>query len=162
MFAEVGFRPIWIRIWKKQGQNFGVGPYHLVTNKPVQQYEYILAFGQRDNAASAAEYNEQEFNSLSGFASHSYKFVKRLTKEERKRWGYESIWEINTVTANKNRPAKFPVELPWRCIKMHSDKDGVVLKPFSGSGTMILAGEQLGRKVHAIELSPVYCDLAIE
>ena len=38
MFAKQGFRPIWIRIWKKQGMNFGVGPYHLVTNKPVQQY----------------------------------------------------------------------------------------------------------------------------
>ena len=35
MFAENGYRPIWIRIWKKQGMNFGVGPYHLVSNKPV-------------------------------------------------------------------------------------------------------------------------------
>jgi len=41
MFREQGFRPIWIRIWEKQGMNFGVGPYHLVSNKPVQQYEYI-------------------------------------------------------------------------------------------------------------------------
>jgi len=28
MFADNGFRPIWIRIWKKKGMNFGVGSYH--------------------------------------------------------------------------------------------------------------------------------------
>ena len=47
MFLDNGYRPIWIRIWKKQGQNFGVGPYHLVSNKPVQQYEYISAFSNK-------------------------------------------------------------------------------------------------------------------
>jgi hypothetical protein len=139
MFLDNGYRPIWIRIWKKQGMNFGVGPYHLVSNKPVQQYEYISAF-----------------------AEHSYKFVKRLTKEERKEWGYAGIWELTTVRANKEHPAMFPVELPWRCIKMHSDKGGIVLEPFSGSGTTIIAAEQTERKCYAMELSPVYCDLAVE
>ena len=56
----------------------------------------------------------------------------------------------------------FPVELPWRCIKMHSDKGGIVLEPFSGSGTTIIAAEQTERKCYAMELSPVYCDLAVE
>jgi len=139
MFLDNGYRPIWIRIWKKQGMNFGVGPYHLVSNKPVQQYEYISAF-----------------------AGHSYKFVKRLTKEERKEWGYAGIWELTTVRANKEHPAMFPVELPWRCIKMHSDKGGIVLEPFSGSGTTIIAAEQTERKCYAMELSTVYCDLAVE
>ena len=56
----------------------------------------------------------------------------------------------------------FPVELPWRCIKMHSDKGGIVLEPFSGSGTTIIAAEQTERKCYAMELSPVYCDLAVK
>ena len=55
----------------------------------------------------------------------------------------------------------FPVELPWRCIKMHSDKGGVVLEPFSGSGTTIIACEQTGRKCRAVEVMPEYCDVAI-
>jgi hypothetical protein len=159
MFLENGYRPIWIRIWKKQGQNFGVGPYHLVSNKPVQQYEYISAFS---NKGEVEEYNDQEYVWLSAFAGHSYKFVKRLTKEERKKWGYAGIWEMTTVRANKEHPAMFPVELPWRCIKMHSDKGGIVLEPFSGSGTTIIAAEQTERKCYAMELSPVYCDLAVK
>jgi len=159
MFADNGYRPIWIRVWKKQGMNFGVGPYHLVSNKPVQQYEYISAFSKN---GEAEEYNDQEYVWLSAFAGHSYKFVKRLTKEERKKWGYAGIWEMTTVRANKEHPAMFPVELPWRCIKMHSDKGGIVLEPFSGSGTTIIAAEQTERLCYAMELSPVYCDLAVK
>lgn len=158
LFSECGFRPIWIRIWKKQGQNFGVSPYHLVTNKPVQQYEYISAFGQN----GAIEYNDQEYVWLSAYAGHAYKFVKRLTKEERKNWGYAGIWEMTTVRANKEHPAMFPVELPWRCIKLHSDKGDVVLEPFSGSGTTIIACEQLERVCYAMENTPEYCDLAVK
>ena len=117
MFSKCGFRPIWIRIWKKQGMNFG---------------------------------------------GHAYKFVKRLTKEERKNWGYAGIWEMNTVRANKDHPAMFPVELPWRCIKMHSDRGDIVVEPFSGSGTTIIACEQSERVCYAMERSPEYCDLAVK
>lgn len=156
-FRQNGYRPIWIRIWKKQGMNFGIGAYHLVTNKPAQQYEYITAYSSQKEP----EYNDQEYAWISAYAGHSYKFVKRLTKEERKKWGYAGIWEINTVTANRAHPAMFPVELPWRCIKMHSDKGGLVLEPFSGSGTTIIACEQLERKCRAIEITPEYCDVAI-
>jgi DNA modification methylase len=158
LFADNGFRPIWIRIWKKQGMNFGKSPYHLVTNKPVQQYEYITALA----AQETDEYNDQEFAWVSAFAGHSYKFVKRLTKDERKKWGYAGIWEISTVRANKDHPAMFPVELPWRCIKMHSDRGGVVLEPFAGCGTTLIACEQTERRCYAMEISPVYCDLIVK
>ena len=158
LFSDNGFRPIWIRIWKKQGMNFGNSPYHLVTNKPVQQYEYITALA----AQETDEYNDQEFAWVSAFAGHSYKFVKRLTKDERKKWGYAGIWEISTVRANKDHPAMFPVELPWRCIKMHSDRGGIVLEPFAGCGTTLIACEQTERRCYAMEISPVYCDLIVK
>lgn len=108
LFRECGFRPIWIRVWKKPRWNFLIGPYHLVTNKPVQQYECITAFGSR----AEPEYNDQEYAWVSAFAGHAYKFVKRLTAEERKKWGYAAIWEMSPVRANKEHPAMFPVELP--------------------------------------------------
>ena len=158
LFSDNGFRPIWIRIWKKQGMNFGNSPYHLVTNKPVQQYEYITALA----AQETDEYNDQEFAWVSAFAGHSYKFVKRLTKDERKKWGYAGIWEISTVRANKDHPAMFPVELPWRCIKMHSDRGSIVLEPFAGCGTTLIACEQTERRCYAMEISPVYCDLIVK
>ncbi|NCA80930.1 MAG: site-specific DNA-methyltransferase, partial [Sphingobacteriia bacterium] len=42
------------------------------------------------------------------------------------------------------------------------DKDGIVLEPFSGSGTTIIACEQLDRICYAMEKSPEYCDLAVK
>ena len=99
---------------------------------------------------------------LSAYAGHAYRFVKRLTKEERKNWGYAGIWEMNTVRANKDHPAMFPVELPWRCIKMHSDRGDIVVEPFSGSGTTIIACEQAERVCYAMEKTPEYCDLAVK
>ena len=47
MFSKCGFRPIWIRIWKKQGMNFGVRPYTDFNNLrdrvfEAQSYEEAL------------------------------------------------------------------------------------------------------------------------
>lgn len=159
MFAENGFKPIWIRIWEKQGMNFGNAPYHLVSNKPVQQYEYISAFAADDGIE--LDTDTTDYMWLMSFASQGYKFVKRLSRQERREWGYAGIWKINTVKANKEHPAMFPVELPWRCIKMHSDEGNIVLEPFSGSGTTMIACEQSGRICYAMEKDPRYVDLAI-
>jgi DNA modification methylase len=160
LFAEHNFRPIWIRVWNKRRQALSEkAPYHLSTNKPVTQYEFITAFS---STGEREEYDVQEFVWVSAFAAHGYRFVKRLTREERKNWGYSGIWDITSVNANKEHPAMFPVELPWRCVKMHSDRDGVVLEPFSGSGTTLIACEQTDRRCYAMELSPVYCDLAVK
>jgi DNA modification methylase len=69
---------------------------------------------------------------------------------------------MTTVRSNKEHPAMFPVELPWRCIKMHSDKGGIVLEPFSGSGTTIIAAEQADRVCYAMEREAAYVDLAVK
>lgn len=159
MFADQGYRPLWMRVWRKTGKLKGVASYHLSSTKPTQQYEYIAAFA---GAEPPEEYNDQEFVWVSAFAGHSYRFVKRLTKEERKLWGYAAIWEIAPVQAGKKHPAMFPVELAWRCIKMHSDRDGVILDPFSGAGTSLIAAEQTDRRCFAMEASPVYCDLTVK
>ena len=56
----------------------------------------------------------------------------------------------------------FPVELPERCIKMHSDAGDIVLEPFCGSGTTLVACERLGRKGRAIEIAPKYVAVALQ
>ena len=54
-----------------------------------------------------------------------------------------------------------PVELPWRCMKMHSDPGGAVLDPFAGGGTTLIAAEQSGRCCYAMESNPLHCDLIV-
>jgi site-specific DNA-methyltransferase (adenine-specific) len=61
-----------------------------------------------------------------------------------------NVWLIPYQTVQSklgkfDHPAAFPVELPERCIKLHGLKKGlVVLDPFLGSGTTLIASESLG------------------
>ena len=49
-----------------------------------------------------------------------------------------------------------------RPIENNSRPGDAIYEPFSGSGTTIIAGEMTGRRVIAIELSPVYVDVAVQ
>lgn len=160
MFAEQGYKPLWLRIWEKQGTNYGVGPYHLASNKPAQQYEHILAVSAEEEQAAP---DGTAFEWIAGFASpRAHRFVRRLSKEEARAWGYSGVWKINTVRANDDHPAMFPLELPERCIKMHSDAGDTILEPFCGSGTTLIACERLGRRGRGIELDPRYVAVTLE
>ncbi len=55
-----------------------------------------------------------------------------------------------------------PVELVAKAIKNSSKEGQLLYEPFSGSGTTIMACEQLGRKARAIEISPAYVAVAIQ
>lgn len=98
---------------------------------------------------------------MSAFASHAFQFVRRLTRDERRKWGYAGVWEIASVRRDKDSEPQIPVELPWRCLKMHSDVNGVILDPFAGQGTTIIAAEQSGRVCRAMEADPMRCALII-
>lgn len=58
-------------------------------------------------------------------------------------------------------PAQKPEELVRRFVLASSDEGGVILDPFSGSGTTLVVAEQLGRKWLGCEISRKYNDLAV-
>ena len=58
-------------------------------------------------------------------------------------------------------PAVFPVRLAAFAMAAYSDEDAVVYEPFGGSGTSLVAGQQEGCRVRAIELAPAYIDVAL-
>ena len=89
-------------------------------------------------------------------------FGKILTKEDESAWGQWAIWEMATINKRTgDHPAEFPVELPSRFIKMHSRPGDIILEPFCGAGTTLIAAEQLGRKCYGVELDPHYCDIIL-
>jgi hypothetical protein len=49
-----------------------------------------------------------------------------------------------------------------RPIENNSSPGQVVYEPFCGSGTTIIAAEMTGRSCHALELNPVYVDVAVQ
>jgi len=70
------------------------------------------------------------------------------------------VWHLPTATGGKGHGAQFPLALPGRCISLSTDKDGLVLDPFAGSGTSGLAALKLGRRFIGFDVSPEYVKLA--
>ena len=62
---------------------------------------------------------------------------------------------------SKIHKATFPVYLPAEFIKSFTPENGSVIDCFGGTGTTMIAAEQLGRKCFMMELDPHYCDVII-
>jgi DNA modification methylase len=60
-----------------------------------------------------------------------------------------------------SHPAVFPVALVEAVLTAFSDPGDLTYEPFCGSGTQIVAAERTGRRCFAMELDPVYCDVAV-
>ena len=157
LFADQNLRPLWIRVWKMTGNVPTASALQNTSNKPVPQYDFLAAFAGNETET----YNDQEYTWVSAFASHAFQFVRRLTKDERRKWGYAGVWEISVMKRDKDSEPMIPVELPWRCLKMHSDLRASVLDPFAGLGSTLIACEQSGRRCRAIESDPMHCDLIL-
>ena len=90
-------------------------------------------------------------------------FSHSLPDEEFSEWGLYGVWEFNTVHERLGgHAAAFPVELPSRFIKMHSYIGDRVLDPFGGTGTTLIACEQLDRICYMMERDPRYCDVIVK
>ena len=59
----------------------------------------------------------------------------------------------------KEHAATFPISLPSNVITSYTEKS--VLDCFGGTGTTLIAAEQLGRKCYMMELDPHYCTIII-
>jgi DNA modification methylase len=77
--------------------------------------------------------------------------------------GEEIVWRIPMTVddGSTGHGTQKPVECMRRPMELNSEEGDLVYEPFSGSGSSIIAGEQSGRRVLAMELSPAYVDVAV-
>lgn len=73
----------------------------------------------------------------------------------------DTVWEIDRPQASPEHPTMKPVELVTRAIGNSSRTGDIVLDPFLGSGTTLIAAEQLGRRCYGLEIEPKYCDVIV-
>lgn len=71
------------------------------------------------------------------------------------------VWYFNKPRVNDLHPTMKPVELVERAIRNSSRPGDVVLDPFGGSGTTLIAAEKSGRQARLIELDPKYVDVIV-
>jgi site-specific DNA-methyltransferase (adenine-specific) len=73
---------------------------------------------------------------------------------------FMSVWQINPERNIGGHPCPFPLPIASRCITASCPVGGVVLDPFMGSGTTLVAAKLEGRSATGIEISEKYCEIA--
>jgi DNA modification methylase len=74
----------------------------------------------------------------------------------------DTAWEIAHAKSETGHSTQKPIECMKRPIENNSKAGDAVYDPFVGSGTTIIAAEMTARKALAIEIDPIYCDVAVE
>ena len=88
---------------------------------------------------------------------------KMPEKARRPEFSATTVWEIDAqAEPSEDHPTQKPLEIFTRAIEAHTLPGEVVLEPFSGSGSQIVAAESLGRRCFAMEQDPRYVDVAIK
>jgi DNA modification methylase len=72
------------------------------------------------------------------------------------------VWFFDKPAKNDLHPTMKPVALVERAIRNSSKSRDIVLDPFGGSGTTLIATERTGRRGRLIELDPKYVDVAVQ
>ncbi len=70
-----------------------------------------------------------------------------------------SVFHIDRPARNDEHPTIKPVALIEAMLPNSSRRGDIVLDPFAGSGSTLIACERLGRRCFAVELDPAYCDV---
>ena len=145
------------KIWKKMlgnqmGKHYFTKSQWLLPTK--EAYEKMQIFG-RDYDAFKKEYDELKkewyatrayFNNTHDNMNNVWHFARALQEERQDCGGHAT---------------PKPIALCARAIKSSSREGESVLDLFGGSGTTLIAAEQLGRKCFMMELDPHYCDVII-
>jgi len=73
-----------------------------------------------------------------------------------------TVWQVpNAEVESSDHPTSKPNRLFAIPMELHTRPNDLVYEPFSGSGSQLIAAEQLGRRCYAIELEPRFVDVAV-
>ncbi len=81
-----------------------------------------------------------------------------ITKKEYDEW-FRQFWTL-TGASTRDHPAPFPLELAYRLVRMFSFVDDIVLDPFCGAGTTMVAAMRCGRHSIGVEIDEKYVAMA--
>lgn len=128
-------RLIDIVVWDKE-----LAPPQMAAGVLSSRYEWLIVFGPNANASRRIP-----FASWHGTLANVYAGPPQRDND------YSDI-----------HAATMPMHLPHFVMAKLCDECRSVFDPFAGSGTTLIAAEQLGRRFYGIEISPAYCDVIVK
>jgi DNA modification methylase len=147
---------LWVRaviVWSKQHSASAKGGEawsdssrahvpEVVMDRPVTGHEYVLLIAKRE----VYDYYPDALTTLNGHAPPG----------DRTTLNFRSVWTFPPATNDGTHGARFPLELPRRCIALGSKKGDLIFDCFSGEGTTLMAARSLGRHYYGSDISPTY------
>ena len=142
-------------IWRKAVGATGScawGSYRSPANpvlRDLTERVVIASKGRFDRARSAATRAKENLPHIATIATDDF---LSLTLD---------VWNIAPESAKRvGHPAPFPVELPEQLIRLYTYENDLVLDPFLGSGSAMVAASRLGRRYIGYDLDPAYVEIA--
>lgn len=169
----------WNQLYQPFSQDYIDTSYNLIEPKTGRRYQLTAI----DGPGGASKGNPQyEFLGVTRYWRYSKEKMNQLYKEGRivqtksgnvpryKRYldemngvPLQDIWDdikpVSTSNENLGYPTQKPVALLERIISTSSSKGDLVLDPFCGCGTALVAAQKLGRRWIGIDISPTACKL---
>jgi len=160
-FQKAGFEYSQNLIWVKNGHTMSRYYYHY-KHEPIifgfkkskdNKHRYFV-----DSRCEMTVMEDAGINPSKMSKSELVNYVKRMTSDTVE----TDILKEDRVQVCDVHPTMKPVKLIARLMRNSSKAGDIVLDPFGGSGTTLIAAEQLGRSCYMAELEPKYCDVIIK
>ena len=146
MLHQTGLRYLGTIAWVKTSANYSVPRnMHIRRNKlyyPAFQWEALLVY--------------QRPGDMPRMSREAVKYMQSHQTD---------VWSIPAVIHQAEKhghPAVCPVEIPYRSILAYTEPGAVLLEPFGGSGTTLIAAEKAARRALVMERVPRYCDVTVQ
>jgi len=142
-------------IWEKSATSSGScawGSFAKASNpvlRDMTERVIIASKGRFNRAISAADRRKRNLPYQSTMTNDEFVDVTR------------DVWRIDAESASRiGHPAPFPVDLPRRLIDLYTYRGDIVVDPFAGSGSTLVAAARTGRIGVGYDLDPTYVELA--
>ena len=157
---DAGFDLKQCLIWVKNGMVMCRQDYHwrhepiLYGWKPGASHKW---YGDRDKDTVIDDFMQMNPKKMSKGELVEY-FQKLIDSQNE----YSSVIYNDKPTRSEEHPTMKPITLIAKLMCNSSKKDDIILDPFGGSGSTLIAAEQLGRKCYTIELDEKYVDVIVK
>jgi len=148
LYRELGINNKRVCLWLKNGQNPTPG---VAFNKCYEPCTY----GVRGKPSL-----NKGVNDLNEVMNDNMTTGNQLMEDAN---SHLTVWAEKRLSSNEYEHSTMkPPEVYEKAIKRCTKMGDIIIDSFSGSGSTIMAGEKLKRRVFAVEIEPVFCDLAIK